>query len=71
MMATRVAPDLVGALDWYGIGGLEQRAQVLVCVADGANAPSGGRSPLGISLYETLSVQRGAARLEAGRECAN
>ncbi len=64
----RTVPDLVGALDWFGIGGLVQRAQVLVCVTDGANAPSGGRSPLGISLRETLSVQRGAARLEAGRE---
>lgn len=67
-MAMRVAPDLVGVLDWFGSGGLVQGAQVLVCVADGANAPSGGRSPLGISLRETLSVQWGAARLEVGRE---
>ncbi len=52
-MAMRAAPDLVGALGWVGVGGLVQGAQVFVCVADGANAPSGGRS--------------GAARLEAGR----
>ncbi len=52
MLAMRTAPDLVGALNWFGVGALVQGAQVLVCVADGANAPSGGRS--------------GAARLEAG-----
>jgi len=67
-MAVRGGPDLVGALDWFGIGVLEQSTQVIVCVADGANAPSGGRSPFGISLRETLSVQRGAARLKAERE---
>ncbi len=66
-MAMRAAPDLVGALDWVGIGDLAQGAQVVVCLADGANAPSGGRSPLGISLRETLPGQRGGARLEAGR----
>jgi len=53
MMAMRTAPDLVGALGWIGIGGLVPRAQMLVCVADGANAPSGGTS--------------GAARLKVGR----
>ena len=53
-MAMRAAPDLVGALDWVGVGNLVQGAQVLVCLADGANAPSGGRS--------------GAARLMAGQE---
>lgn len=53
-MAMRAAPDLVGALEWVGIGASVQGEQVLVCVADGANAPSGGRS--------------GAARLKAGRE---
>ena len=52
-MAMRAAPDLVGALGWVGIGGLLQGAQVLVCVADGAIVPSGGRS--------------GAARLKAGQ----
>ncbi len=67
-MAMRAAPDLVGALDWFGIGVLVQSTQVIVCVADGANAPSEGRSPLGISLRETLPVRRGAARLEAGRK---
>lgn len=67
-MSKRAAPDLVGALDRFGVGGLVQGAQVLVCAADVANAPSGGRSPLGISLRETLSVQRGADRLRAGRE---
>ncbi len=67
-MAMRAASDLVGALDWFGIGGLVQGAQVFVCVAGGANAPSGGRSPLGISQRETLSAQRGAARLKARRE---
>jgi len=68
-MAMRAAPDLVGALECVGIGCLVQSAQVIVCVADGANAPSGGRSPLGISLRETLSVQWGAARVvvRAGR----
>ncbi len=70
-MAKRAAPDLVGALDCFGSGGLVQGARVFMCVADGANAPSGGRSPLGISRRETLSVQRGAARLEAGRELVN
>lgn len=65
-MAMRAAPDLVGALDWFGVGNLVQGAQVLMCVADGANARPRGRSHLGISLRETLSVQRGAARLEAG-----
>ncbi|KPA20466.1 hypothetical protein shim_34560 [Shimia sp. SK013] len=54
MTAMRVAPDLVGALDCFGIGDLVQGAQVLVCVIDGANAPSGGRS--------------GAARLKSGRK---
>ncbi|SFK92968.1 hypothetical protein SAMN04488036_103187 [Shimia haliotis] len=54
MMEKRAAPDLVGALDWFGVGALVQSAQVFVCLADGANAPSGGRS--------------GATRLEAVRE---
>lgn len=67
MMAMRAAPDLVGVLGWFGIGTSVQGEQVLVCVAYVANAPSGGRSPLGISLRETLSVQRGATRLKAGR----
>ncbi len=53
-MEMRAAPDLVGVLGGFGNGGLEQGAQVFECVADGANAPSGGRS--------------GAARLKAGRE---
>ncbi len=52
-MAMKAAPDLVGAWEWFGIGDSEQGAQVLVSVADGANAPSGGRS--------------GAARLEVER----
>lgn len=43
-MAMRVAPDLVGALDCFEVGDLVQGAQVLVCVVDGANALSGGRS---------------------------
>ena len=55
-LAMRVAPDLVGALGWDDFGALMQGAQVLVSVADGANAPSGGRS--------------GATRLEAGRRGA-
>ncbi len=38
----RVAPDLVGVMEWVGVGGLVQGAQAFVSVADGANAPSGG-----------------------------
>lgn len=53
MMTQRVAPDLVGVCGFCGVCALAQRAQVLVCVADGANAPSGGTS--------------GAARLKVGR----
>jgi len=65
-MAMRAAPDPVGALDGFGVGGLVKGPQVLVCMANGANAPSVGRSPFGISLGETLSVQRGAARPRPG-----
>ena len=43
-MEMRAAPDLVGALDCFGVGDLAQGAQVFVCVVDGANAPSGGRA---------------------------
>ena len=52
MFARRGVPDLVGALGSFEFGALVQEAQALVSVANGANAPSGGRS--------------GATRLEAG-----
>ena len=53
-MAMRAAPDLVGASGSFEFGALVQEVLALVAVADGANAPSGGRS--------------GAARLMAGQE---
>lgn len=56
MLARRVAPDLEGVSGSIESGASVHEVLASVAVADGANAPSGGRS--------------GAARLKAGRDMA-